>query len=78
MPPQTQPPHDQFRQQLADIEARLAGVEHQQQMVITDPTGASGDPAHGHAVVVIGSLKAICGISAFGIASFKTGAWIQL
>lgn len=75
---QTVPPWDQFRAKLADHEKRIHALETQQQMVFTDPTGASGDAAHGHAVVVIGSLKAITGLNAFGIASYKTGSWVQL
>lgn len=57
---------------------RLRGVETQQQFVFTDPTGVSGDPSNGHAVVVIGNLAPITAIHAFGIASYKTGAWVQI
>ena len=75
---QPTPPWGDLNRRFADIEARLQAVEHQQTFVITDPTGATGDPSHGHATVVIGNLKPITGISAFGIASYKTGAWVQL
>lgn len=80
MPGTVTPLRDELmlRALLQGLETRVAALERQQQMVWTDPTGASGDPAHGHAVVVIGSLKAITGINAFGIASFRTGSWVQL
>jgi hypothetical protein len=80
MPGQTQPPDDHLRQKLIDLEQRLQAVERQQYSVFTDPRpiGNQGDPSHGNAVVVIGSGKPICGISAFGIFSFKTGSWVQI
>lgn len=78
MPGSHVPVAQQFGARLDAIEARLAALERSQQLVFTDPTGATGDHAHGNAVVVIGSLQAICGISAFGIASHKTGSWVQL
>lgn len=80
MPGQSHPPFDQFRQTLVDINNRLAALERTQQMVITDATKTHGDPNHGYAVVVIGNLTPICGFTApsFGIASYKTGAWVQL
>lgn len=68
----------QFARQLAELQSQVDALARSQQLVFTDPTGATGDPANGHAVVVIGSLKQICGISAFGIASYKTGSWVQL
>jgi hypothetical protein len=78
MPGVSSPGSQAFGEQLRAFERRIRALETQQQFVITDPTKASGDPLHGHAVVVIGSLKAITGINAYGIASFKTGAWVQL
>jgi hypothetical protein len=67
-----------FPELLRAFERRIRALETQQQFVITDPTKASGDPEHGFAVLVIGSLQAITGINAYGIASHKTGAWVQL
>jgi hypothetical protein len=57
---------------------QTAAAQATSQQVITDPTQTHGDPAHGYAVVVIGYLGTICGINAYGIASFKTGSWVQL
>ena len=78
MPGVLTPVGGQFAAQIASLEARLAALERSQQSVYTDPTKATGDPAHGHAVVVIGSLKAICGIAAFGIAAWSGSGWTQL
>jgi hypothetical protein len=72
----------QLRARLGDIEQRLRALETQQYQVFTDPTQTSGDASHGYAKVVIGSLKAICGISQFGLAVWNsnttTGAWAQI
>lgn len=48
--------------------------------VFTDPrtSGNTGDSHHGNAQIVIGSLQTICAINGFGLASFKTGSWVQL
>lgn len=81
MPGTPVPVDQQLLARFADIERRLTAVERSQQLVFTDPTGATGDPAHGHAVAVIGNLSPICGITpvpTFGIASYKTGSWVQL
>lgn len=78
MPGVTPPGDLHVSEMLRGFERRLRALETQQQQVFVDPTKETGDPAHGHAVVVIGSLKAITGINAYGIASFKTGVWVQL
>lgn len=78
MPGVLTPVEQQFQQLLASYDARIAALERSQQAVYTDPTRATGDPEHGHAVVVIGSLAAICGIDAFGIAAWSGSAWTQL
>lgn len=57
-------------ERLDALEARLRALETQQTLVFAD---ASGKPE-----VVMGWLKPITGINAFGIASFKTGVWVQL
>jgi hypothetical protein len=72
------PVAQQLMQRLADLEARLAAQERSQQQVFTDPTGATGDPAHGHAVVVIGNLAPITGINAFGLAAWSGSGWTHL
>lgn len=77
--PRINPPGSQaVPRMIQDHDDAIGRMARQQNQVITDPTGATGDPAHNHAVVVIGALKAITGINAFGIASFKTGSWVQL
>ncbi len=45
--------------------------------VVTDPTGATGDPANGHATMVTGSLKGITGLSGFGIAIWNGTKWAR-
>jgi hypothetical protein len=72
------PARQAFQALLTDLQTRVRALETQQQVVITDPTGPHGDPAHNNAVVVIGNLKPICAIAAFGIASYHTGSWVQL
>lgn len=78
MPGVSRPARDASLEQLENLEKQVRALQTQQNMVITDPTGKEGDPEHNHAVVVIGSLKAITGISGYGIASHKTGSWVQL
>lgn len=84
MPGTPTPSHgfEQLRARLNGIEQRLRALETQQQLVITDPTQASGDPAHGYAKAVVGSLEQICGIGAFGLAVWSsnttTGSWTQI
>lgn len=56
---------------------RQAAGENQQYQVITDPTGATGDPAHGHATAVIGQLAPITGLAGFGVAVW-VGSWVQV
>lgn len=74
-----------FADMLADFEQRLRALETQQQLVVSDPTGATGDRRHGHAVVVLGNITPITNLTSvstgqplFGIASYATGAWVQL
>lgn len=78
MPGAHTPVEQQFRAQLRGTEEAVAAAQRSQQQVFTDPTRGSGDPAHGYAVVVLGSLKAICGINAFGLAVYSGGAWHQV
>jgi hypothetical protein len=62
-----------------EINQRLLALERQQQMVITDPTKTNGDPNHGYACVVTGSLLQTCGINSFGLGYWTaSGAWKQL
>jgi len=42
------------------------------------PVMSGGDPVHGYATFVTGWLGTVCGISAYGAASYRTGAWVQL
>ena len=77
--PGTNPPGNQNLVTLLEaLERRLGALETQQQFVVTDPTKAEGDPAHNFAVVVMGNLRPICGIAAYGLATFHEGAWTQL
>jgi hypothetical protein len=78
MPGIARPAREASLEQLESLERQVRALQTQQNMVITDPTGKEGDAEHGHAVVVIGSLKTITGIAAYGIASYKTGSWVQL
>lgn len=78
MPPTNPPGRLAFAQELADLRTAITALETQQNRVITDPTGATGDPANNHATVVEGWLKPITGIAAYGIASYKTGAWVRI
>lgn len=70
------------RQLFNDLDRRLRALESTQQFVFSDPTGHSGDPEHGNAVAVLGSLAAICGIQHFGLAVWNStttsGAWVQI
>ena len=50
----------------------------QQQHVITDPTKASGDPAHGYATAVLGNLTGYGALTGFGVAAYAGGEWKQV
>jgi len=79
--PGVNPPGDQgLATFLQDLLRRVKALETQQQFIVTDPqpVGNKGDPAHGHAVAVIGSLQAITGKAAYGIATYHEGVWTQL
>jgi hypothetical protein len=76
MPPRTISSERRLPRQLRDTQQRQQQATSQ--IVITDPTSATGDPAHNHAIFVAGYLGIICGINAYGAASFRTGAWVQL
>ncbi len=85
MPGRPDPARNAFAAMLTDFEQRLRALETQQQLVVSDPTGATGDPKHGHAVVVVGNITPITNLTSvstgrplFGIASYQTGTWVQL
>jgi hypothetical protein len=79
MPGIHEPPDQKLLGKIRELERRLRAIETQQNFVIVDPRseGNVGDPAHGNAVVVIGSLFLV-GIESYGIASFYEGVWKQL
>jgi hypothetical protein len=63
---------------LNELQQKVEALARQQNFVITDPTRTEGDPANGHAVIVIGNLKPITGLPGFGLASFHTGSWVRI
>lgn len=69
-----------LRDALDGLRKDLSALQTQQTQVVTDPSGATGDPAHGHATLVIGNLLPITGIAAFGEAvwSQALGSWVQV
>lgn len=64
--------------QINGLKQQLSALQTQQTQVVTDPSGATGDPAHGHAVLVIGNLLPITGIAAFGEAVYIDGHWQRI
>lgn len=80
MPGVHTPVERQLLGQFQQTDSALAAGQRSQQYVWTDPPAVygKGDPAHGYAILVIGNLQPICGIAAIGIASYKTGSWVQI
>ena len=78
MPNRQVPPRELLESFLHRNRDDTSDVQRQQNTVIVDPTGATGDPANGFAVAVIGDLDPIAGIAAFGIAVWTGSAWVQL
>jgi hypothetical protein len=78
MPGITRPAREAYLEQIENLEKQVRALQTQQQFVITDPSKATGDPAHGYATVVIGPLNTICGIAAFGAAAWQNDKWVQI
>lgn len=77
MPGQPTPVRHRVRERFDTTGQQIRDQQLAQTRVIVDPTRVTGDPAHNNATVVMGFLLPICGINAWGIASFMTGRWIQ-
>jgi microcystin-dependent protein len=82
MPGTPIPNYAQVPETLAQMQQQLAALANQQQFTITDPTGASGDPANNNAVAVIGSLTGYGTLTGYGEAVWvgppKGGGWQQI
>lgn len=83
MPGTPTPDYASFAATIAEIQTQLTALTAQQQYVIIDPSGLTGDPQNGGAVTVIGNLASICGIAAYGLAVWTpssplTGGWVQI
>jgi len=80
MPGAPDPARRALQARLDNLEAQVSALAKQQSQVVTDPTGATGDPAHGHATMVVGNLQPIAGIAGFGVAiwDLQTLTWRQV
>lgn len=67
-----------FYDQIATLKRQVRALQTQQQFVVSDPTGATGDPDHGYATFVMGALAPLTGIKAYGAAKYAGGKWTQL
>lgn len=65
-------------QEIADLRKAITALQTAQQQVITDPTGATGDAAHGHATYVIGYLPPITGLTGYGAAAWNGLVWVKV
>lgn len=78
MPGTPEPSRAALFTRITDLERQVRALSTQQTQVITDPTNATGDAAHGHATLVMGYLTPITGLSGYGAAVYRSGAWVRL